>query len=145
IYSEPGLILTDLNYFGNEWAIFSVSRVRESGTNLNSYYLMTPWTDEVLIYQIQEGNLVEVNLSSIIDGSLNTAYKNSITFYDSILNDTPTFYINTRNTLLNSSTSTVSTREYISISQPSTTLLESTQTASTYVEKMKIYTPATIG
>ncbi len=145
IYSEPGLILTDLNYFGNEWAIFSVSRVRESGTNLNSYYLMTPWTDEGLIYQIQEGNLVEVDLSSIIDGSLNTAYKNSITFYDSNLNSTNTFYINTRNTLLSSSTSTVSTREYISISQPTTTLLESTQTASTYVESMRIYTPATVG
>lgn len=145
IYSEPGLTLTDLNYFGNAWAIFSVSRVRETGSNLTSNYIMTPWADEGIIYQVNDGNLTEVNLSSIIDGSLNTAYKNSITFYDSTLNSTNTFYINTRNTSLTSSTSTVSNREYISISQPTTTLLESTTTASTYVESMRIYTPATIG
>ena len=149
IYARPGLLLTDFNYFGNEWVNFRV----DSYVNdilVTNYYLITPWLADGMVYQIistSNGtlNLEEVDIDELIDGSKDSRLKDSITVYDATRDTTESFYFNTRNSALTTSTSNSSTREYISISQPSDSAIESTTTAQTYLTYMRIYTPAILG
>lgn len=149
IYAKPGLLLTNFNYFGNEWVVFRVDRYVNDVLSTN-YYLASPWLADGMVYQIvgtSNGtlNLEEVDIDELIDGSKDTRLKDSITVYDVTRDTTESFYFNTRNSALTTSTSNSSTREYISISQPTDSAIESTVTAQTYLTYIRIYTPSIFG
>ena len=142
IYSKTGLVIDNLNYFGNAWTPFSVTTTNADGLRGTSYYLTSPWLSQGIIYRVDGDSYVEVNINSIIDGSINSQNKSVITIYDATRGTTVNFYINTRNTNLSASTTTEQSREYISFNQPTDAQLESTTTAYTYLTNLRIYTPA---
>lgn len=142
IYSKTGLIINDINYFGNQWVPFSVTSVNAEGLRGVSYYLTSPWLSDGMVYKVEGNNFVETNVNTIIDGTINSANKNLITFYDATKNGTTNFYVNTRNTTLSAMTTSEQMKEYISFAQPTDLELESTTTAYTFLTHLKIYTPA---
>lgn len=149
VYAKPGLELTNFNYFGNVWINFRVDKYVNE-VLVTNYYLASPWLAKGKVYQIvgtanNSLSLQEVDFDELIDGSKDTRFKDSITVYDSTRGTTESFYFNTRNSALSASMSNNSEREYISISQPSDSAIESTVTAQTYLTYIKIYTPAITG
>ncbi len=149
VYAKPGLVLTDFNYFGNTWINFRVDKYVNE-VLVTNYYLASPWLAEGKVYQIvgtanNSLSLQEVDIDELIDGSKDTRLKDSITVYDTTRGTTESFYFNTRNSALSASMSNNSEREYISISQPSDSAIESTVTAQTFLTYIKIYTPAITG
>ena len=149
VYAKPGLKLTSFNYFGNTWINFRVDKYVNE-VLVTNYYLASPWLAEGKVYQIvgtanNSLSLQEVDIDELIDGSKDTRLKDSITVYDTTRGTTESFYFNTRNSALSASMSNNSEREYISISQPSDSAIESTVTAQTFLTYIKIYTPAITG
>ena len=143
IYSPTGMTITDLNYFGYNWIPFTVQAVTDGNLLGTTYYLASPWLLEGYVYRVNGNTFTEVNINTIIDGSLDTTRKNVITVYDSLQGGTTNFYINTRNIDFRPNASTEQNREYISFNQPTTAQLEDRTTATTYLTSIRIYTPST--
>lgn len=142
IYSPTSFTLNDINYFGNAWVQFK-AEIISSGVGRTYTFMMSPWLEDGKIYQVSGSTFTEFNIANILDGSSSSIYKNILSFYDVAKQDLVKFYFNVRSTILSANTSTVSTREYISFSQPTNSEIESTSRASTYLTDIYIYTPAT--
>ena len=141
IYTKPGLEITGINYFGNVWTNFIVNETNENGITTTTYYFTSPWLGD-RIYRIDGEEFNEVDVSTIFDGSRNSRYKSSISFYDTVLGGQTNIYLNTRNTTLSATLTSEQSREYITFTTPTNAELESTTTAYPYLTKIKIYTPA---
>ena len=137
IYSRTGLQIDSLNYFGDAWAQFKLVTTNAIHSTTTSYFMLTPW-DTSRAYAFVNGGVQTVSLSSLINGSLNTQYKHSITFYNRQSGNYETFYINTRNTDLHATLTDSQSREYIMFNQPSDAAINSTTTATTFLTKLKI-------
>lgn len=138
IYSKTSFKLTNLNYFGDAWAQFRMETYSASGTRTTSYLMLTPW-DPNYAYAFSGDTVTKITISDLIDGSVSSSFKNSISFYNRENRLSDTFYINVRNRELSNVTLTDSqSREYIRFDQPSDSQLNSTTTAQTFVTSIKI-------
>ena len=140
IFGKPGLKITGVNYFGNAWINFVVTRRSDTGLETYVNYYTSPWLYNK-VYRIEGNQFVEVDLETIINSNLNSRYKNQISFFDQVLGTTTNIYVNTRNTTLSSSLTSDQEREYITFEQPTNAEIENTKQAFPYLQKLKIYTP----
>lgn len=137
IYEKSGFVLEKLNYFGDVWAQLKLTTTTTTGSSTTSNLMLTPW-DPTHAYAFINGNVQTIEISRLIDGSLNSRYKHTLSFYNRQTGAVDTFYINTRNTDLYATLTDTQSREYIRFSAPSDAAINSSTFASTYLTSLKI-------
>ena len=154
IYSKTGFTLTDIDYFGDAWAQFTLTKVEQRSATINGetrntmqyvvlYLMMTPWDTEH-VYAFANGIATPINITDLIDGSLNSIYKNELNFYNRKTLSNEKFYINTRNTDLKASLTDVQEQEYIKFNIPTDSEINNSTYSSTYLTSLKITADNTI-
>ena len=95
IYEKPGFVLEKLNYFGDVWAQLKLTTTTTTGSSTTSNLMLTPW-DPTHAYAFINGNVQTIEITRLLDGSLNSRYKHTLSFYNRQTGAVDTFYINTR-------------------------------------------------
>lgn len=137
IYTKTSSQLSNLNYFGDAWAQFKLDTFSVTGVRTTRYLMLTPW-DRTHAYAFVNGNVERLEISDLIDSSISTRYKNSLTFYNRENEKQDIFYVNVRNVTLPATLTDSQNREYIRFSQPSDSLLNSNISPQTFVTALKI-------
>ena len=137
IYSKTGFTLEKLNYFGDVWAQLKLTTTTTTGSTTTSNLMLSPW-NPTHAYAFVNGTVQTVEITSLIDGSLNSRYKHTLSFYNRHTGTVDTFYINTRNTDLYATLTDTQSREYIRFTAPTDAAINSSTFAATYLTSLKI-------
>ncbi len=137
IYNQLGMKLENINYFGDAWAQMKLKITSASGISTIYYLMLTPW-DSTHAYSFSNGNVTTYEISSLIDGSINSRYKNVLSIYNRENLQTDNFYFNTRSTDLVANMTETQDDEYIKFDIPQDSSINSEIYASTYLTKLSI-------
>lgn len=143
INCKTGFTLTDINFFGDEWAQINLVTRSPRGDRLTKTLMLTPHDKGFAL--VFEGNKTpeRVAISSLIDGNVGSIYKHSLNIRDRVNMTTESFYVNIYNTSITATLTDQANTEYIKFNKISDAQIQDTTRAYAYLTQLKItaYTP----
>lgn len=140
IYSKTQFALSGLDFFGDEWAEFTLSTFDASGRQIKRTYMLNPY-DKNNAFYFSGNTYSRVPISSLIDGSFSSSQKHSLSFKNRAaqnLDEQEVFYISVYNISLTAQTTSQQTREYIRFDSASDSAITSATTATKFLTHIKI-------
>ncbi len=139
IYARTGFSLSNINFFGDEWAIIKLDTYNSNRVQSTRIYMLSPyWSGYALLYDTTTATFTTVSISSLIDGTTGSMYKNVMSIYNRQTGSFEAFYINIYNVSLSASLTDTQSEEYISFTNVTNSQIQDTEIAYTYVTSMKI-------
>ncbi len=138
IYSKTGFKLTDINFFGDAWAEFTLVTRTADGTSTLRTLMLSPYEKGYALAYVGNEPPQRIAISSLINGALSSAYKNSLTINNKTTLEKETFYITIYSTSLSASMTDKEDEEYIRFKKVADDEVHNTDVASTYVTQISI-------
>lgn len=137
IYSKTGFQLQNINFFGDAWTQIQLNTLNPNGFATTRYLMLTPW-DKDYAYAYVGNNYTKILITDLIDGLTSSRYKNSLNIYNRENKTYSNFFINIRNTNLNSSLTDDINREFIQFNKPTDQAIQNATYSSTYLTYLRI-------
>lgn len=137
IFAKSGFNMTNLNLFNDAWAQFKLNTINPNTGITVSYNLMlSPWkVGKAIAYGVTD---TEFDIEDLINGTATSTRKHNIVYLNRENATQSTFYINIRNTTLQSTLTTDQNREYIQFAMPADAEIQSPDYATTFVTSLSI-------